>query len=277
MTDVPLLRAPPFPGRPVIVARPASGTGQLPERILDAICSARVGGAYWAAPAALGRMPDVVLRPRTDAEIEALAADYGGEGTLWVAVRASGGAARRIAVRQGGQWCNDVDPWSVLEGGSLLVAHGDDEWVAIAAIIGARVKLLSDGQHGRCGEDSAALAGRVRAGLAAMEYLDPFDGKAVTIDAVIDQICVEVDRAFDEIGDLAARFAEAPAAKGQPTAILKTYVEDRKGHDRRYAIDETKARRELGYAPQHAFDEGLRGTLRWYLENETWWRPLQAR
>lgn len=95
--------------------------------------------------------------------------------------------------------------------------------------------------------------------------------------AVIDRICAEVDRAFEEIDNLAARFPDAPAAKGQPTATLKTFVEDRKGHDRRYAIDETKARRELGYAPQHDFEEGLRGTLRWYLDNEAWWRPLQAR
>ena len=95
--------------------------------------------------------------------------------------------------------------------------------------------------------------------------------------AVIDRICAEVDRAFEEIDNLAVRFPDAPAVKGQPTATLKTFVEDRKGHDRRYAIDETKARRELGYAPQHDFEEGLRGTLRWYLDNETWWRPLQAR
>lgn len=95
--------------------------------------------------------------------------------------------------------------------------------------------------------------------------------------AVIDRICAEVDRAFDEIAGLAARFPEAPAAKGKPTASLKSFVEDRKGHDRRYAIDEAKARRELDYAPQHDFKEGLRGTLRWYLDNETWWRPLQAR
>jgi capsular polysaccharide export protein len=185
MTAVPLLRAPPFPGRPVIVARPASGPGQLPQHILDAIRHARVGGAYWAAPAALCRMPDVVLRPRTDAEIETLAAEHGGEGALWVTGRA---AARRVAVREGGQWCDVVDPWSVLEGGALLVAHGDDEWVALAAIIGAPVKLLSDGQYGRRGEERAALVGRVRASLAAMDYLDPFDGRAVTIEAVIDQL-----------------------------------------------------------------------------------------
>lgn len=95
--------------------------------------------------------------------------------------------------------------------------------------------------------------------------------------AVIDRICAEVDSAFEAIEGLAARFPDAPAAKGLPTATLKTFVEDRKGHDRRYAIDETKARRELGYAPEHDFEEGLRGTLRWYLDNEAWWRPLQGR
>lgn len=92
--------------------------------------------------------------------------------------------------------------------------------------------------------------------------------------AVIDRICAEVDRAFAEIAGLAERYPDAPAAKGRKTSELKTFVEDRKGHDRRYAIDETKARTELGYVPQHDFETGLRGTLRWYLDNEAWWRPL---
>ncbi|TIX48972.1 dTDP-glucose 4,6-dehydratase [Alteraurantiacibacter aquimixticola] len=95
--------------------------------------------------------------------------------------------------------------------------------------------------------------------------------------AVIDRICAEVDRAFATIDGLAARFPDAPAASGKPTAGLKTFVEDRKGHDRRYAIDETKARDELGYVPQHDFEQGLADTLRWYLNNEDWWRPLQSR
>ncbi|MCL4673437.1 MAG: GDP-mannose 4,6-dehydratase, partial [Sphingomonadaceae bacterium] len=94
--------------------------------------------------------------------------------------------------------------------------------------------------------------------------------------AVIDHICREVDLAFAEIPDLAARYPDAPAARGEPTATLKTFVEDRKGHDRRYAIDETKARVELGYAPVHDFATGLRSTLRWYLANEDWWKPLQT-
>ena len=95
--------------------------------------------------------------------------------------------------------------------------------------------------------------------------------------AVIDRICAEVDRAFAEIDGLADRYPDAPAAKGRSTAELKMFVEDRKGHDRRYAIDETKARSELGYVPKHDFETGLRGTLRWYLEHEDWWRPLLTR
>jgi dTDP-glucose 4,6-dehydratase len=91
---------------------------------------------------------------------------------------------------------------------------------------------------------------------------------------VIDTICTEVDRAFAEIDGLAARFPDAPAAKGAATGSLKTFVTDRAGHDRRYAIDETKARAELGYAPQHGFENGLRQSLRWYLDNEAWWRAL---
>jgi dTDP-glucose 4,6-dehydratase len=93
---------------------------------------------------------------------------------------------------------------------------------------------------------------------------------------VIDTICAEVDRAFAEIDGLAERYPDAPAAKGEATSSLKTFVTDRAGHDRRYAIDETKARAEIGYVPQHGFEDGLRQTLRWYLDREAWWRPLLA-
>ena len=51
---------------------------------------------------------------------------------------------------------------------------------------------------------------------------------------------------------------------------LKTFVKDRPGHDRRYAIDASKLRRELGFEPKHAFESGLRLTVRWYLDNAEW-------
>ena len=94
--------------------------------------------------------------------------------------------------------------------------------------------------------------------------------------AVIERICEAVDRAFEENPELSSRFPDAPAAKGLATATLRTFVTDRAGHDRRYAIDETRARDELGYVPSHGFEEGLSQTLRWYLDNEEWWRPLAA-
>ncbi|MEM7701089.1 MAG: dTDP-glucose 4,6-dehydratase [Pseudomonadota bacterium] len=93
---------------------------------------------------------------------------------------------------------------------------------------------------------------------------------------VIEAICREVDRAFEEVDGLAERYPEAPAAEGTPSESLKTFVTDRAGHDRRYAIDETKARGELQYAPKRTFEEGLRQTLRWYLDREDWWKPLAA-
>ena len=91
---------------------------------------------------------------------------------------------------------------------------------------------------------------------------------------VIETLCAAVDAAFAADPGLAARFPDSPAAKGLPTASLKTFVTDRPGHDRRYAIDETKARAELGYAPARTFDRGFAETLHWYLANEGWWRAV---
>jgi dTDP-glucose 4,6-dehydratase len=51
-------------------------------------------------------------------------------------------------------------------------------------------------------------------------------------------------------------------------------VKDRPGHDRRYAIDPTKARAELGYRPHETFETGLAKTVAWYLANERWWRAV---
>ncbi len=55
------------------------------------------------------------------------------------------------------------------------------------------------------------------------------------------------------------------------------YVEDRLGHDRRYAIDPTKLVNELGWKPKYTFDTGIEETINWYLKNEAWWRPLKER
>ena len=69
----------------------------------------------------------------------------------------------------------------------------------------------------------------------------------------------------------------ALAARGPRSyAELKTFVADRPGHDRRYAIDASKIRAELGWAPRHDFEDGLRETVRWYLANRAWCEAVQS-
>ena len=58
---------------------------------------------------------------------------------------------------------------------------------------------------------------------------------------------------------------------------LIKYVEDRLGHDKRYAIDPTKLETELGWKPKYTFDTGIVETIQWYQANEAWWRPLKER
>lgn len=59
----------------------------------------------------------------------------------------------------------------------------------------------------------------------------------------------------------------------KPESLI-TYVTDRKGHDMRYAIDPTKIHNELGWLPETKFADGIKKTIKWYLENEKWWKPL---
>src|SRR5664280_1138940 len=63
---------------------------------------------------------------------------------------------------------------------------------------------------------------------------------------------------------------------GRDTSMIEP-VTDRLGHDRRYSVDWSKIKDELGYEPQVGFDEGLAATVQWYRDNEKWWRPLKER
>ena len=54
------------------------------------------------------------------------------------------------------------------------------------------------------------------------------------------------------------------------------YVKDRPGHDRRYAIDASKIKRELGWEPKHSFEQAIKTTIHWYRDNENWWRAIKS-
>lgn len=60
---------------------------------------------------------------------------------------------------------------------------------------------------------------------------------------------------------------------GKPESLI-TYVKDRKGHDRRYAIDPAKIHQELGWLPETKFADGIKKTIRWYLDNKPWWQEI---
>jgi dTDP-glucose 4,6-dehydratase len=91
---------------------------------------------------------------------------------------------------------------------------------------------------------------------------------------VVHLLCGLLNEAFAADPSLASRFPGSPAAKGRPVSELVTFVKDRPGHDRRYAVDTAKLERELGFTPLESFETGLRKTVAWYLEHEAWWRGV---
>jgi dTDP-glucose 4,6-dehydratase len=79
---------------------------------------------------------------------------------------------------------------------------------------------------------------------------------------IVETICTILDRM-------------RPRAGGKPHRELIEFVQDRPGHDLRYAIDATKIADELGWRPQETLETGLEKTVAWYLANEPWWRPIR--
>jgi len=80
-------------------------------------------------------------------------------------------------------------------------------------------------------------------------------------------------RNIDLVRDICALLDEMlPGSPHQPHDKLIRFVEDRPGHDHRYAIDDTKLRTELGWSPRETLETGLRRSVAWYLENRTWWQ-----
>jgi len=147
------------------------------------------------------------------------------------------------------QFPEKMIPLMILNGlaGKPLPVYGDGgnvrDWLYVEDHAAALLRIL---KHGRIGET----------------YLVGGDAERTNVDVVM-MIC----RILDEL---------APAADGAPHDGLITFVEDRPGHDHRYAIDFSATTADLGWRPTVSFEEGLRRTVAWYLERSDWWRPLAA-
>lgn len=189
----PLLRAPPFPGVDASVSRAGPAEGELANMadLFAQMREARVGGRFWTVPAGLRGPAGTVLRPRETDDLPRLLDSFDADArrtALWVAPAPGHGWSKALAqlvAAESGDWRGDVDPWSVLDGAAMLVAHGDDEWVALARLAGVPVRILSAGRFGDPGHDAATLDRRVGEALASAAYRDPFTGAVAPIAATI--------------------------------------------------------------------------------------------
>jgi dTDP-glucose 4,6-dehydratase len=138
--------------------------------------------------------------------------------------------------------------------------------VALNALEGKALPVYGDGGNVR---DWLHVEDHVRALVAVLRGGRPgatynIGGRAERRNLqVVEAICDTLDRL-------------RPDAAG-PRRRLITFVTDRPGHDRRYAIDPARIEQDLGWRAQETFESGLERTLRWYLDNEWWWRPLRER
>lgn len=137
----------------------------------------------------------------------------------------------------------------------------------IKCLAGEALPVYGQGQNVR---DWLYVDDHVRALTAVFERGTPGDSYMVggrserTNLAVVETICSHLD-------------AIRPRADGKSYREQISFVADRPGHDFRYAIDASKLERELGWKPSETFESGIEKTIRWYLANEDWWRPILAR
>jgi dTDP-glucose 4,6-dehydratase len=147
------------------------------------------------------------------------------------------------------------------------------------AITGQPLPIYGDGGNVRdwlhVEDHCAALALVLREGRQGETY-NIGGGQEMPNIELVGMICDEIDRRFIADRSLADRFSECPGATGRSCRELMTFVKDRPGHDRRYAICADKLGRELGFRAQTSFADGLSRTIDWYLANEQWWRRIQS-
>lgn len=136
--------------------------------------------------------------------------------------------------------------------------------MCINILMGKPLPVYGDGQNVRdwlyVGDHCSALDAVIHRGQPGETYNIGGNNEVKNID-LVHQLC----DLMDEL---------APQLPVRPSRELITFVKDRPGHDRRYAIDATKLKTEIGWTPSETVESGLRKTVQWYLNNRDWWQPL---
>lgn len=136
--------------------------------------------------------------------------------------------------------------------------------MCINMLLGKPLPVYGDGQNIRdwlyVGDHCQALDVVIHKGIPGETYNIGGNNEVKNIDLV--KLLCEI---MNELAD------DLPVS---PTQELITFVKDRPGHDRRYAINASKIKEDLGWEPQETLEQGLRKTVAWYLENQKWWQPL---
>lgn len=149
--------------------------------------------------------------------------------------------------------------------------------VIVNILLGRRLPIYGDGRNVRdwlhVSDHCRGIEAILTKGEAGEVYNIGGGSECENI-VLVQSICGIVDELFAGRPELVRRFPATPAAQGKPAASLMTFVADRPGHDRRYAIDGGKIRDALGFAPLIGLQAGLRGVVEWYLANEQWWRSI---
>jgi dTDP-glucose 4,6-dehydratase len=132
--------------------------------------------------------------------------------------------------------------------------------ISARALAGEPLPIYGDGKNVRdwlyVGDHGAAIRVVLERGRVGETYNVGGDAEMQNID-VVDTICALLDE-------------RRPRADGKPRNSQITYVADRPGHDRRYAIDASKLKSELGWQPAHSFEQGIADTVDWYLDHQDW-------
>ncbi|HLW23989.1 MAG TPA: dTDP-glucose 4,6-dehydratase [Steroidobacteraceae bacterium] len=152
--------------------------------------------------------------------------------------------------------------------------------IIVNILRGQRLPVYGDGRQIRdwlhVDDHCHAVELALRRGRAGQVYNIGGNSETANID-LVRMLCEIVDRRMGVDAELRGRFPDAPAVGGRPAATLIEHVRDRPGHDRRYAIDFSKARRELGYEPRQLLHKGLTEAVDWYVGHVDWWRALLDR